>query len=202
MTKTIHAVALSNSLETIAAHFADCMAEGRALQAQLGDVAREAAKALKGEPDNLAAFVDCCRQLCAAHGMTDGTVDKTLSQLRGVVRAILTKGYEPAEDLTLRAMYEAIPKDATKGGRKPRQSAKGAQDGAGEGEATSAPQGEAAKPAAPSKADMVRALFGHCDDALLAAVEYAVANEAMFARWAEASAKAAQAQRTPLRRAA
>lgn len=197
--KTIIAAAISNELETLAAHFADSLAEGRALQSHLGEIAQEAARLLKAEPDNLAAFVDATRQLCKAHELTEGTVDKTLSHLRGVIRAILG-GYEPEAGLTLRAMYDAIPKDASKGGpkaRTPRQTAKGAQDAAAE----TAKPGEATA-AAVTKADLIRGLFGHYDDGLLAAMEYAIKNESMFTRWAEASAKAAQTAVTPLRRAA
>lgn len=196
--KTKIAVALRADLEELAAHFADVMAEGRALQEHLGDVAREAAARLKdSDPENLGAFVDACRQLCTAHGLTDGTVDKTLSQLRGVVRAILG-GREAPADATLRAMYDAIPKDPNKGGRKPRQTAKGAQDKP----APADKGGEAAKPQPATKADLIRALFGHMDDGLLAAVEYAVKHEAMFTAWASASAKAAQSEPAKLRRAA
>lgn len=193
MAKTIHAVPLSNELEELAARFADALAEGAALQTQLGDVAREAAVLLKDNPDNLAPFVDAARQLCTAHGLTEGTVDKTLSHLRGVVRAILN-GYEPEEGLSLRAMYEAIPKDAGKGGRKPRQPASGTKP-ASKG-------AEPAKATPATKADLVRALFGHMDDELMSAVEYAVKHEAMFTAWARASAKAAQSQPAPLKRAA
>jgi hypothetical protein len=196
MAKEMIAVALSNELETLAAQFADAMAEGSALQVQLGEMAREAAALLKDQPDNLAAFTDACRQLCLAHGLTEGTVDKTLSNLRGVVRAILGGAELPA-DATLRAMYDAIPKDPNKGGRKPRQSATGAQD-----KPTDTGKDEPVKDRPATKLDLVRALFGHADENLLAAVEYAVKHEQMFTAWAEASAKAAQAPRAQLRRAA
>jgi hypothetical protein len=196
------AVPLSNALEELAERFADVLAEGRALQEQLGEVAREAAVALKGQPDNLQPFVDACRQLCAAHGMTDGTVDKTLSHLRGVIRAIVG-GWDAPADASLRGMYEAIPKDATKGGRKPRQTAAGAQDATKDGaKGKDAGKGAEAPTRPATKEDLIRALFGHFDDRLLAAVEYATAHETMFAAWAEASARAAQATKVQLKRAA
>lgn len=187
---------LRSDLEELAAHFADVMAEGRALQETLGDLAREAAARLRdSDPENLGAFVDACRQMCAAHGLTEGTVDKTLSQLRGVIRAILA-GTELPSDATLRGMYEAIPKDPNKGGRKPggktNQTAKG-KSGKGS---------EPVKPITATRADLVRMLFGHMDDKLMAAVEYAVKHEAFFTAWAESSAKAEQTATQPLRRAA
>lgn len=195
--KTRIAVALSAALETLAARFADAMAEGVALQSQLGDMAREAAALCKADPDNtVGPFVDACRQLCMAHGLTEGTVDKTLSQLRRVILA-LAAGAELPADATLRAMYDAIPKDPNKGGRKPRQTAKGAQDKPAEGGKGEEP----VKSTPATKADLIRALFGHMDDGLLAAVEYAVKHETMFTAWATASAKAAQSQPAQLKRA-
>lgn len=197
MAKEKIAVPLSNELETLAAQFADAMAEGVALQTQLGELAREAARALTDQPDNLAPFADACKQLCLAHDLTEGTVDKTVSQLRGVIRALIGGADLPA-DATLRTMYEAIPKDASKGGRKPRQPASGAKGKSKGKDAASEP----AKPTPATRADLVRALFGHMDDGLMAAVEYAVKHEAMFTAWASASAKAAQSQPIQLRKAA
>lgn len=199
--KTRIAVALSDALEAIATHVADLMATGRALQQELGIAARSAGALCKADPENtVGPFVDACRQMCAAYELTEGTVDKTLSQLRGVIRAI-AGGWEAPEDATLRAMYDAIPKDATKGGRKPRQTAKGAQD-KGDADKGDADKGEAVKPTPATKADLIRALFGHHDGDLQAAVEYAVKHEAMFTAWATASAKAAQSQPAQLKRAA
>jgi hypothetical protein len=199
------AVALSSALEVLANQFADALAEGMALQEQLGDVARRAAALLKDDADKLAPFVDACRQLCVAHGLNPDSTDKTLSHLRGVIRAILG-GWEAPTDKSLRQMYNEIPKDPNKGGRKPRQSAKGAQDNPAP--AADAKPGDTIASAAandPNKIDAetaIRRLFGHFDSALADAIEYAVKNERMFTAWAEASAKAAQSTKVQLKKAA
>lgn len=182
-------VGLSDTLETLAARFALVLSEQVSLSEELGGIAREAAPQLTAE--TVIPFVDACAQMCEASGLTTGSAKVYLSNMRGVLRAMVAGWNPPAEVTTLRAMYDAIPQEhrgtgANKGNRTPRQPV-------GEGSADK-PATQAAV-TDPNRVDMetaIRRIFGHYDEALANAVEYAVAHEAMFTRWAAASAKAAQ----------
>lgn len=181
-------VGLSDTLETLAARFALVLSEQVSLSEELGGIAREAAPQLTAE--TVIPFVDACAQMCEASGLTTGSAKVYLSNMRGVLRAMVA-GWKPADDVTtLRAMYDAIPDEhrgtgANKGNRAPRQPGSGKAEAAQDSGAVTDPK----------RVDMetaIRRIFGHYDEALANAVEYAAHNEAMFTRWATASAKAAQ----------
>jgi hypothetical protein len=185
--KTRVEVPLSDALEDIAARVAGAIGESLSLSETLGDLTREAAPQLTA--DTVVPFVDACAQLCASAGLTSGSVKVYLSNMRGVLRAMV-QGWKPDADVaTLRAMYDAIPAEyrgtgANKGNRGPRQPG-GGTDAAATAQAVTDPKQV-------DRETAIRRLFGHYDDKLAEAVEYAIANEAMFTRWAQASAKAAQ----------
>jgi hypothetical protein len=178
-------VALPESLNLIASQVAGALQETVSLSVTLGDLAREAAKAIKTNADMVDPFVDACRQMCDACGLTEGSVKVYLSNMRGVLRAMAGGWKAPKGDMTLRAMYEAVPKGTGRQkatGARPTDGTKAAADGA---ETDEDDAGDAiAAPKALSKADAKKAamvaLFGHADDELLAALDWAAAHEMRF----------------------
>ena len=189
-------VALPDALEEIASRVAGAIGESLSLSETLGDLTREAAPQLVG--DTVVPFVDACAQLCDAAGLTTGSVKVYLSNMRGVLRAMVAGWNPPADVETLRAMYGAIPDEfrgsgANRGNTTKRgaRTATAKDEGQDDGEASPA-QAATANPKLIDKEAAIRRLFGHFDDRLADAMEYAMAHESMFVRWAEASAKAAQ----------
>jgi hypothetical protein len=196
--RPVTAVALADALYALMDRFAGALVETVSLSAELGAIAREAAPQLDSE--SVGPFVEGCHQMCAAHGLEGPSVKVYLSNMRGVLRAMVA-GWQPdAGCETLRAMYDAIPAEqrgqgANKGGaRKPRQPVAG--------ESAKGSEVAAVKAAPAAKADLIRALFGFHTEELQAAVEYATEHSGIFQTWAKASAKAAQAEIQPLRKAA
>jgi hypothetical protein len=196
------AVALPSSLEAIAHEIAGALHESITLSEALGELTIKAGKEIKKQPDMLAPFIDACRQLCDACGLTEGSLKVYLSNIRGVIRAMIV-GYKPKAGQTLRSMYEAAPKGtgrqrAGTGARhstdKPTRTASGASGDDGEGEDMD--DGEKTAPAPISQAqkrkDATVALFGHYDDELAAALEWASKNELAFVRYVKANIAAAQ----------
>lgn len=179
----VHAVALPIALEKIAAQVAGALQETASLSETLGSLTRDAGKIIKKQPDMIDPFMDACRQLCASVGLTEGSFKVYMSNIRGVIRAMV-EGYNPKDGQSLRAMYDAAPKGTgrqkAKSGARPNDGVKAAATG----EADEASVGVPAAPKAPSKADARRAamleLFGHADDELDAALAWAAAHEMRF----------------------
>jgi hypothetical protein len=193
----VHAVALPAALEQIAAQVAGALQETASLSETLGDLTREAGKHVKKNPETLDPFVDACRQLCASVGLTEGSFKVYLSNIRGVLRAMV-EGYAPKAGQSLRSMYDAAPKGTG------RQKAKGARHATDKAESND----DADVASVPvSKDDAKRAaitaLFGHCDDELIAALDWASRNEQSFIRYVKANLSAASKPAVaPLKKAA
>lgn len=176
----ITSVALPVALENIAAQIAGAMMETASLSETLGTLTRDAGKLIKKNPDMIDPFVDACRQLCASVGLTEGSFKVYMSNIRGVIRAMVG-GYAPKDGQSLRAMYDAAPKgtgrQAVKTGARHDTDKAAKDDGEGADDAPVAP-------ATPSKADAKRAailtLFGHCDDEMVASIDWAISHEARF----------------------
>ena len=189
----VHAVALPVALENIAAQVAGALQETASLSETLGTLTRDAGKLIKRQPDMIDPFMDACRQLCAAVGLTEGSFKVYMSNIRGVIRAMV-EGYNPKDGQSLRAMYDAAPKGTgrqkAKTGARPNdgvsavESNVGDKDGSYERSVAASYNRDQATPAAPSKADKRRAamieLFGHADDELDAALAWAAAHEMRF----------------------
>lgn len=200
------AVPLPAKLETIASEISGALQETASLSETLGAKAREAGLIIAKKPELLDPFIDAVRQLCAAVGMTDGSVKVYLSNMRGVLRAMVA-GYRPAEGAGLRAMYDSAPKGTGRqkatGPRHtaPKAGATGEDEGDAAGESETAP----APAKAPSKAEVRRAaivaLFGHYDDEIDALVDFIVEHEAMALRWVAGEVQAAR-KAAPMRKAA
>lgn len=172
----VHAVALPVALETIAAQIAGAMMETASLSETLGTLTRDAGKLIKKNPDMLDPFVDACRQLCASVGLTEGSFKVYMSNIRGVIRAMVA-GYNPKDGQSLRAMYDAAPKGTG------RQAVKtGARHDTDKPESDEGKQDDAPKSA--TKEELRRgamvALFGHYDDQLDAALAWAAQHEMRF----------------------
>lgn len=181
------AVSLTKALETIAAEIAGALHESISVSATIGELTAKAGKEIAKKPEMVAPFVDACRQLCDAQGVSEASVKVYMSHIRAVLRA-MCDGYAPAKGATLRQMYEAVPKGTG------RSKATGARTPKGEtAEPSDGDVGETAKPRAMTTADVALFLFGHCDDQLTAALEWAKANEASFVRYVQANIAAAQA---------
>jgi hypothetical protein len=181
----VHAVALPIALENIAAQVAGALQETASLSETLGTLTRDAGKIIKKQPDMIDPFMDACRQLCASVGLTEGSFKVYMSNIRGVIRAMV-EGYNPKDGQSLRAMYDAAPKGTGRQkatGARPNDGVKAVKGGNVESDDDDAIE---APPAAkePSKADKRRAamleLFGHVDDELEAAIAWAAAHELRF----------------------
>jgi hypothetical protein len=169
--KVTHAVALSKALEAIAAQVAGALHETTSLSETLGALTIEAGKEIKRKPEMLEPFADACKQLCAAHGLSEGSFKVYLSNIRGVLRAIVD-GYKPEAGASLRAMYDAAPKGKGRQKSGARTEPKG--DDAGEtGAVTVLSESESRRAA-------MLVLFGHADDELDAALSWAASHEVRF----------------------
>jgi hypothetical protein len=185
MAKKINAAELA--LDQIALQFSTLVCEAGALSEMLGDLVREAAKHVKTS-DDIDQFTDACKRHCASAGLTEGSFKVYLSNVRGVLKAML-EGYEPADGAGLRAMYDARPGSGT--------TKRGARTGGGKDDK------KPSEPVTATRADLIRHLFGFHSAELEAACDYAKDHSAMFMSWASASAKAEQAQMvTKLKKAA
>lgn len=178
-------VALPVALEQIAASVAGALQETASLSETLGTLTRDAGKLIKRQPEMLDPFVDACRQLCGSVGLTEGSFKVYLSNIRGVIRAMVLEGYNPKNGQSLRAMYDAAPKGTGRqkatGARPPSGATSAAADGATDGDTADEASAPAAtvKPADAKRAAIV-ALFGHCDDELMAAMQWAAGHEMRF----------------------
>lgn len=191
------AIALPAKLEELALNIAGALQETASLSETLGELTREAGAIIKRKPETLDPFIDACKQLCASVGLSEGSVKVYLSNIRGVLRAMVG-GYTPKAGAGLRAMYDAAPKGS---GRQRAGARHGTDKADGDDKAEDAPTPVASK--ADTKRESIVALFGHCDDALMAAIEWAAKNETSFVRYVEANIKAAQAPAVaPLKKAA
>lgn len=189
------AVALLPSLELIASQVAGALQETASLSETLGELTRDAGKIIAKKPDMLDPFVDGCKQMCASVGLTEGSFKVYMSNIRGVLRAMVD-GYAPKAGMSLRAMYDAAPKGT---GRQKATGARHATDKPSSGVTVDELDVEhvVGKAVAPSAADARRAamvtLFGHADDELDAALAWAKANELAFVRYVAANIAAAKA---------
>lgn len=139
------------------------------------DAMRKLAKVVK-DAAAIPAVQDAVIASCP--GIGEGTAKKYKSQVGAILRATVGGWDIPDGVAGLNAAYAECPKGT------------GQNKGNAAPKAKPAPK-DAAKPAPATGADIIRALFGHTDETLEAAVRYAVENEAMFVRWAQASAAAA-----------
>lgn len=198
-TKTaIVAVALPAKLEELALNIAGAIQESMSLSEVLGDLTREAGAIIKRKPEMLDPFIDACKKMCAAVGLAEGSVKVYLSNIRGVIRAMVA-GYAPKAGMGLRAMYDAAPK----GTGRQKAGARHSTDKADKGEANESAMPAPAASRGDAKRDAIVALFGHCDDELMAAIEWAVKNEPSFVKYAQANVWAEQAPAvTPIKKAA
>jgi hypothetical protein len=105
----VHAVALPIKLELIAAQVAGAMQETASLSETLGSLTREAGVIITKQPDMIEPFMHMTRELCAAVGLTEGSFKVYMSNIRGVIRAMV-EGYKPKDGQSLRAMYDNAPK--------------------------------------------------------------------------------------------
>lgn len=192
---TVVTVALPASLELIAAQVAGALHETTSLSETLGSLTREAGKLIKKQPEMIDPFIDAARQLCGSVGLTEGSFKVYLSNIRGVIRAMVD-GYAPKDGQSLRAMYDAAPKGTGRqkatGARHTAPSAAQAGSDADGGDDDSGAAPVAAKPADTKRAAIL-ALFGHCDDELVAALAWAAQNETSFVRYVKANLQAAKA---------
>lgn len=182
------AVALPVALERIAHELSGAIQESTSLSVTLGNLTIKAAKHVKAE--TLDPFVDACKQLCESAGLTEGSFKTYLSNIRGVLRAMLD-GYKPKPGESLRTMYNAAPKGKGRqkaGARTPTGKADIADDG-DDGDVVTLAPAEAKKL---DKNAAITLLFGTCNPELMAAVDYAVSHSGLFMSWAGASVKAAQ----------
>ena len=176
----ITAIALTPKLELIAAQVAGAMQETASLSETLGSLTREAGKLITKNPDMIDPFVDACRQLCASVGLTEGSFKVYMSNIRGVIRAMV-EGYNPKDGQSLRAMYDAAPKGT---GRQKAKTGARPNDGVVAGSDDEAGEVAPVVASAPTKADARRAamvvLFGHADDELDAVLSWAASHELRF----------------------
>jgi len=199
-TGTRIAIAVSATLELIASEVGATIRETTSLSQTLGDLTRTAYKEVAKKPEQLDPFIDLCAQFCASYDLTEGSFKVYLSNMRGVLRAML-QGYKPVADATLRAMYDAAPKGTGRqkatGARNSTPPASTAKDVESDGD--DAPETGKAVNAVNtvSRADAIRALFGHADDELDAALSWAASNEMLFLNYVKASIQAAQATTAP-----
>lgn len=187
-------VALPVKLEKIAAAVAGAMQETASLSETLGTLTREAGKLITAKPELCDPFVDACRQLCESVGLTEGSFKVYMSNIRGVIRAMV-EGYAPNDGQSLRAMYDAAPKGT---GRQKATGARVTKNGQ-EGTATAsddaddtegAPMPTKAVSAAERRHAAMVVLFGHADDELDAALSWAAKNELSFVRYVKANLSA------------
>lgn len=110
-----------------------------------------------------------------------------VTYVRRVLKAIIVDGVEVKPGQTLRGLYDSLPKTKTGGASHTRKINAGAEE---------KPAGREEKPSKArtiSVEDAVRTIFGHTDDELMAAVEWARQNELSFVRYARANIAAAAA---------
>lgn len=199
---TVVTVALPASLELIAAQVAGALHETTSLSETLGTLTRDAGKLIKKQPEMIDPFIDAARQLCGSVGLTEGSFKVYLSNIRGVIRAMVD-GYAPKNGQSLRAMYDAAPKGT---GRQKATGARHATDkpssapvrSAGATVETDDDDDVVGMPTkfasmADAKYAAVVALFGHCDDELMAALAWAAQNESSFVRYVKANLLATKA---------
>lgn len=147
----------------------------------LGELAMQAANLITAE--TLDAFIVECKKACG--DAPEGTVKVYMSNVRGVIRAI-HDGYEPEAGTSIKAMYNAAPKGkgANAGNTKSSRIVKGKEQSGTK---------EPAKAREMTMADAALFVFGHVDDELVAALEWAKQNELAFVRYVKANVAAAAA---------
>lgn len=179
-------------LETIAHQIAGALQETEHLSVTIGQLVRDASKLIEDD-EQIIMFVDACNQLCVASSLKAESVKVYMSQIRGVLRAML-QGYRPKAGASLKAMYSAAPKGTGRENGTKKTGARGvgsaSRGGAVEpGDDDEDDDSERVAPAAPSRAEVLRngivAIFGHHDEQLAAAIEWARHNESAFLRMVE-----------------
>lgn len=191
-------VSITGDLLTIAKRIGTTIKNADKLAITLGKLARDAAPKIKDEK-TLDAFITECRKQCK--GASDASTKTYLSMVRGVLRAAVD-GWTLPDDDSIKVMYKDAPKGkgSNRGGTgKPRNVEKEKRDAAPKAKTITIE-------------DAVRIIFGHADDELIAALEWARQNEVSFIRYvkaniaaaatAEVVAKAKSAAKTRQRKAA
>lgn len=128
-------------------------------------------------------------------GMIRGQLESVLSpsslkveatRLRRVLKAVIAGDITATDGMTLRQLYDACPKDASKGGPKTGPRVIGKEESTPMDSVSVTPE---------QKADKFKAaitlLFGYCEPDLITAMQYATANATVFMKWAGASSQAA-----------
>lgn len=181
-------IALTPKLEVIAATIAGAMQETASLSETLGTLTREAGVLIRKNPDMLDPFVDGVRQLCESCGLTEGSFKVYMSNIRGVIRAMID-GYNPKDGQSLRAMYDAAPKgkgrQAVKTGARTEPKAAPSDDASDDSgdpinPIKSAPLASSGPTLAERRHAAMVVLFGHADDQLDAALAWAAKHELRF----------------------
>lgn len=174
-------ITLSSDVVAIARKVGTQIKGANKVAVELGKLALQAANLVTAE--TLDAFIVECKKACG--DAPEGTVKVYMSNVRGVIRAI-HDGYEPEAGTSIKAMYSAAPKGkgANAGNTKGSRVVKG-RDQSG--------TKEPAKAREMTMADAALFVFGHVDDELVAALEWAKQNELAFVRYVKANVAAASA---------
>lgn len=177
---------LPDYLHGIAVHIGSALVESTSLSETLGELTRDAGIAMREQPDLLDSFMVECKEFCAGAGLTEGSFKVYMSNIRGVIRAMID-GYEPQDGQSLRAMYDAAPKgkgankgNTVKGGARHNTKAADVETDDDADEVSAPVKATAAPSKADARRDAMVLLFGHCDDELDAAVQWAAAHEPRF----------------------
>ena len=164
----------------------------------LGDLARQAIPHVTSE-ELLAAFIAECKKQCGA--ASEASVKVYLSSVRGVIRAAMA-GWDLPNDKSIKALYKEAPKGngQNAGGGKPR-TVKTEKHDTAPAKAAMAPADVAALavklPVSDKLTTAARMLFGHCDESIIAALEWIASNEAAMLRFVEEQVSRANAPTKP-----
>lgn len=182
------AIKLPKTLEALALEVGQAITASQSLENQmqslsskLGELVAKAGSSRAMNLERVEPFTTLCRDICVAGGMKPESLKVYLSNVRGVLRAMVA-GYKPKAGETLRNMYMQRPRASTaKSGAQTVKTEKHESSIADKG-----------VKAAPSRKELITALFGHYDEQLDAAVQWASENESAFIRYVTASIEAAK----------
>lgn len=185
MTKqTKKPVTLTKVQRDIAVEIGAAISKQESLSAAIGALVIKAGRSRGMTLERIDAFANACRD-AVTDGVSENSVKVYLSNIRGVLRDMVSKDYKPADGETLRNMYANRPsarKHSTTGAQTVDKETRAGKNGAAvEIELTP----EQARIAA------IRVLFGTHDAELDDAVRYAAANQVSFMRWVKANIQAA-----------
>lgn len=179
---TVNIVTLTKGLTDIAHEIGAALSatletENRlvSLSATLGTLTRKAGKNRGMTLARVDAFAEECKAICINAGMQPDSLKVYLSNIRGVLRAIIA-GYDPKEGETLRNMYNQRPKkESDKTGAQTVHKL--------DGKGTKGDKAAVKLTADQAREAAIRLLFGSFDSELSDAVRYAANNQPSFTRW-------------------